>query len=310
MKIITLTLNPAFDIHCYTEHFEPYHENLAEITAREAGGKGVNISRALTVNGVENLAVLVLGEENAASFRSGIEADGLKYLEITLPGRIRENITLHTENADETRISFRGFRAEDTLADRIYDVVSGTVEERSIVTLTGSLPSGIEMGAVKNLLARLTLRGARIVIDSRSFGIDDLIETRPWLIKPNQEEISCYLGYPVNGFEDVAEAAEGLHEKGIENVMVSLGAQGALLACREGTFVAIPPKIDALSTVGAGDSSIAGFIAAATEGKSPAEMLRTAVAYGSAACLREGTRPPIAADVEKIYGAVEVKKMR
>ncbi len=308
MKIITLTLNPAFDIHCYTEHFEPYHENLAEITARESGGKGVNISRALTANNVDNLALLVLGEENAASFRAGIESDGMNYLEITVPGRIRENITLHTENADETRISFRGFKTDNSLTDSIYDSVSGLLEEGSIVTLTGSLPSGIDMTAVKSLLSRLTSHGARIVIDSRSFTTDDLIEARPWLIKPNQEEISDYLGCRVSGFEDVAGAARRLHEDEIANVMISLGAQGALLVCNEGTFVATPPKIDALSTVGAGDSSIAGFIAAATKGKSSAEMLRTAVAYGSAACLREGTRPPLPTDVAEIYNLIEVKK--
>ena len=69
MNIVTLTLNPAFDIHCYAQDFQPFHENLARITANDAGGKGVNISRALTVNGVENTALVVLGEENGDSFR-------------------------------------------------------------------------------------------------------------------------------------------------------------------------------------------------------------------------------------------------
>ena len=115
MKIITLTLNPAFDIHCYTENFKPYHENLAKITDRDASGKGVNISRALKATGVDSLAFLVLGDENADSFERGLKADGLNYRAVTVSGRIRENITLHTEGADETRISFAGFRAAGRL---------------------------------------------------------------------------------------------------------------------------------------------------------------------------------------------------
>ena len=108
MKIITITLNPAFDVHCFSENFRPYHENLAKITASEAGGKGVNISRALTVCGTENLAFVVLGEENGDGFARAMSADGMTYRTISVAGRIRENITLHTDHADETRISFSG----------------------------------------------------------------------------------------------------------------------------------------------------------------------------------------------------------
>ena len=117
MKIITLTLNPAFDIHCYVPAFAPYHENLAKITDNEAGGKGVNISRALTVNGVDNLAIVVVGDENGDSFLKRLTADKMNYLAITVEGRIRENITLHTDNADETRISFEGFKTDESLLD-------------------------------------------------------------------------------------------------------------------------------------------------------------------------------------------------
>ena len=111
MNIITITLNPAFDIHCHTEQFAPYHENLAKITARDAGGKGVNISRALAANSVPNTALVVLGEENAEDFRRSLSKSGVQTKEICVKGRIRENITLHTDHAPETRISFQGFPA-------------------------------------------------------------------------------------------------------------------------------------------------------------------------------------------------------
>ena len=304
MKIITLTLNPAFDIHCYAEDFQPFHENLAKITAYEAGGKGVNISRALTVNGVENIALVVIGEENGESFRKSLAADGMTFTEITVKGRIRENITLHTNNAPETRISFSGFDADDSLIGSVETALDCMLDGEAILTFTGRVPEGVSIGAVKNMLERLRQRGVKIVLDSRSFNKEDLVQCRPWLIKPNEEEIGMYTDVKVTDFESAKEAAEALRSKGIENVMISLGSKGAILCCADGCFVAHAPKIEALSTIGAGDSSIAGFTAAAKSGASYSEMLRAAVCYGSAACMTEGTRPPRANDVERLMSEV------
>ena len=307
MKIITLTLNPAFDLHCYIERFAPYHENLAKITDNDASGKGVNISRALNACGVPNLAFVVLGDENGDSFAGQLRGDGMRFRSITVPGRIRENMTIHTEGADETRISFSGFRADDTLCDRVADALESELDAETFVTFTGRVPEGIDMPAVKAFLRRLEAKGARIVIDSKSFGLDDLIEMKPWLIKPNQEEISEYLNRSVETFREVTQAAEELHERGIENVMISLGARGALLVCEKGAFVATPPAIQPRSTIGAGDSSIAGFLAAAVEGADGEQMLRRAVSYGTAACLTPGTRPPRAEDVTTVLAQVRTQ---
>ena len=306
MKIVTLTLNPAFDIHCYTENFQPYHENLAQITANDAGGKGVNISRALTVNGVENTALVVLGEENAESFRKSLTADHIPFREITVTGRIRENITLHTNNAPETRISFAGFTANDLLIDTVEAELNTLLEHGDILTFTGRNPDGVSLDRVKTMLIKLRDRGVKIVLDSRSFGKQDLIDVRPWLIKPNEEEIGMYTDIHVKDFSDAKAAAEALRSTGIENVMISLGAQGALLACSAGCYTVQAPKIEALSTIGAGDSSIGGFCAAAMEGLDYPDMLCYAVSFGSAACMTEGTRPPKAEDVQKLLRQLDV----
>lgn len=298
MKIVTLTLNPAFDLHCFAKDFKPFHENLADITDFEAGGKGINIARALTANGVEQTSVVLLGSENGATFETALKKDGINYIPITVAGRIRENITLHTDNADETRISFRGFSAgKEVLSEiekRLSDLTRG-----DIVTLTGRNPEGMETEDVKAFVKRLVDKGVYVVIDSRSFSLDDILDVKPWLIKPNQEEISQYLNRPIETFDEVRSAAEEIHKKGIENVMISLGSKGAYLLCSEGEFKAEAPKIEPVSTIGAGDSSIAGFIVAKKSGRSAEECLKTAVAYGSAACLSSGTRPPLEKDIAK-----------
>jgi 1-phosphofructokinase family hexose kinase len=309
MKIITLTLNPAFDVHCSADSFEACHENLATITEREAGGKGVNISRALSMNGVDNLALLAVGDENGAEFCAELDKDSMTYETIELKGRIRENITIHTKNAPETRLSFTGFSTDESLLAKFEEKLIPMLEAGDLVTFTGRVPSGISMAAVKKFLEAIKQKGSRVVVDSRSFETEDLIETKPWLIKPNEEEIAVYLGREINSFESVIDGARELHASGIENVMISLGAKGALLVCDDGVFVAHPPKINAISTIGAGDSSIGGFLAAAAAGKDYAEMLKTAVSYGSAACMSAGTRPPVASDVAEVYSKVTVEKI-
>lgn len=311
-KIITLTLSPAFDVHCYCKDFEPYHENLATITSREAGGKGVNISRALKKNGVDSLAVIALGDENAADFEGMLRVDGITYQTVLRSGRIRENMTLHTEGAPETRISFSGFSADVSLLSDAEAILDGYFADGDapIVTFTGRVPDGIPMDAVKAFLSRLSKRGARIVIDSKSFTVGDILALSPYLIKPNEEEIGAYAEKAVENEADAAQVALSLRERGIENVMISLGSRGALLACRDGVLFARPPKIEALSTIGAGDSSIAGFLSALVGGEENFEKcLTTAVAYGTAACLTAGTLPPERDDVERILPQVTLERI-
>ncbi len=306
MKIYTITLNPAYDIHANAESLSLGHENLAHVTSRDAGGKGINISRALTYNGVENTAIVVLGKENSADFKKSLTADNISYIGIEENGRIRENLTIHTDSG-ETRISFSGFSLDNGILGEISALI--TAGGDTVVTFTGSVPNGVDVHEIKQFLAKFKISGAKIVIDSRSFTLSDLIEVKPWLIKPNAEEIAQYSCKAVNDFSDCLDLARRLNRDGIENVMISLGDQGALLVTDSFEAVATPPTIQALSTIGAGDSTIAGFIAAYSNGNTPDECLRTAVSYGTAACFLEGTTPPTPENVTEISKKDEIKNL-
>ena len=305
MKIYTITLSPAYDVHATAKSLMLRHENLAHVKSRDAGGKGVNISRALTYNGVENTAIVVLGRDNCADFKAALDADKMTYIGIEKDGRIRENITIHEEGEKETRLSFSGFSLSTAILEEVEDQIY--IDGDTVITFTGSVPAGVDMSIVKGFLIYLKRKGAKVVVDSRSFTLNDLIDVAPWLIKPNSEEIEMYSGKEVNNFDDCLDFAKDLLSKGIENVMISLGEKGALLVNANGAFTAIPPAIEALSTIGAGDSTIAGFIAAYSEGKDSAEMLRVAVSFGSAACMLEGTTPPTKENVAEIYKDVKVE---
>lgn len=307
MKIYTLTLSPAYDVHAYAARFVPFHENLASIRSREAGGKGLNISRALVAAGIPNTAVIVLGTENSGDYQKYLSDTGMDCLLFEVPGRIRENLTLHCDDAPETRISFAGFRLEEAMLDRVRRSLQA--DENTVITFTGRVPDGIGMDRVKAFLRDLQSRGAKLMVDSRSFTLEDLYDVKPWLIKPNQEEISAFFGCPVDTVADAAAKAKALAGKGIENVMISLGQEGALLAADGRLYHALPPTVTAVSTIGAGDSSIAGFLAAALEGQPSRVCLATAVAFGTAACLTEGSQPPQGPSIREIFQHVQVREV-
>ena len=307
MRIYTITLNPAYDAHAFAEHFEPFHENLAQMQSREAGGKGVNISRALISAGVFNTAVILLGRDNASDFKEELADSGIELMLFEKPGRIRENLTLHTVGAPETRISFDGFRVSDSALDEIANELA--VDDDTVITMTGRVATGMSMEKVKVFLKALQAKGARIVVDSRSFQCEDIFQVAPWLIKPNQEEISQYLGKQVDTIPQAVEAARIFAEKGVENVMVSMGAQGAILISGGRIWAATTPQIKICSTIGAGDSSVAGFVAAAAQGESVELCLKRAMAFGTAACLTEGTKPPAKEDILRIYEQITVEEV-
>ncbi len=306
MNVITLTLSPAFDMHCYTENFAAESENLVRVTSRCAGGKGVNISRALRAGGVQSTALAVLGEDNARAFAAELSRDGIALCALSVPGRIRENITVHTKSGTETRISFPAPSVGADLLDRVLDALDGELTDDTVLTLTGRIPDGVDTDAVMQFLEKVTLRGVRTVIDSKSFTLAQLVQARPWLIKPNGQEISDYLSRTVSDFDQVADAARALHASGIANVLVSLGDKGAMLACDAGVFVAVPPAITPLSTIGAGDSTVAGFLCATADGADAKECLARAVAFGTAACLTEGTLPPRAEDIAGMLEQIRI----
>lgn len=307
-SIITLTLNPAFDLHCSVHNFELRSECFAEMISVDAGGKGINVSRALKVNGTDSLSIVVVGAENAMEFCKALNRDNLHYEEIWAEGRIRQNLTLHEEgNNYETRISFDGFACDASILRKVKHRVE--VTENCVVTFTGSAPKGVSVEEIKELLKEFQSAGAKIVIDSRSFSYEDLIEMKPWLIKPNRVEATKYLGKPVQTVETAVEMATKFHENGVENAVVSLGGGGAVLVCDEGTYQANAPRSGVVSTIGAGDSLLAGFIHGDTKGFSIEDTLRLAVACGSAACLTEGTRPPEKAKIDEFFAQIQVEKL-
>ena len=310
-QIKTVTLNPAFDLHYYMESFEAKRENYVQNVICDAGGKGVNISRALTVNGTYNTAYLILGDENGAAFEAQLRRDGLNFVSLYTEGRVRENVTLHPAGDKETRISLDTFSVSPIMLERMGEALHQGNADGCLLAFAGRLPRGIDKSAAIAFLKAQIERGDKVIVDSNSLTPEDLQQIRPWFIKPNEQEIEAFLGRSVKDPEDAARAAKELVQKGVaEEVMISLGGDGAVWSNGERMLILTVPKLEhPVSTIGAGDSTLAGLLAATAKGADAKEALCNAVAYGTAACMTAGTLPPRPEDVASVLAKVCVTEI-
>ena len=303
--IYTLTLSPAYDLHARCEGFTSGRENLCEHISRECGGKGINISRALHSAGIESTAVILAGKDNSDEFEKEISASLPDARFIFTSGRIRENLTIH-HGAQETRISYRGFDAPKNLIELIKDTVSPAPCD--VLTVTGRLPEGMSPCDMLPYINELREKGVKIVIDSRSYGAKDIKSASPWLIKPNREEISAYLGKEIRTLSDIEGCYDGIIALGAEAALITLDSEGAALVTPSGVIFSHAPVLNAISTIGAGDSTVAGFIWAHTLNEHGEDALMRAIACGSAAVLTKGTLPPRKSDIEKLLKIIKTNK--
>lgn len=307
MKIITINLNPAYDIFYRVPGFCPYKENLAESVSVFTGGKGINVSRALTVNGIGSTAFILLGKENPQAYTNGIMSDGIDARIFYTSGRIRENLTFLSDGQPETRVSVNDFYASEQDLDEILQALSAETTRDCVIICSGKFPKGISADTAMFFVRELKKLSDRVVLDSNTFTAEQTAALSPWLIKPNDEEIEAMCHRKISGGTDrYLEAAEELCRGGMSNVFVTLGGGGAVYCGELGKCIAEVPHITPLSTVGAGDSTIAGFVSAYTSGKSLSECIKTACAYGTAACLEEGTNPPRPDKIAEIFGQVKI----
>ena len=308
MNIITITPNPALDVHLESSGFTKGEYNKARLIRRDSGGKGVNLSRALLSNSVESDCFMMLGRDGAEEFILPLYNIGMRASYVEVEGRVRENLNIH-HGATETVVATAGPAVSASAVEELRGRLDPLVGPGSFVALCGSLSDGSDKEAILALMYHLKRKGARLVIDSKSLSAEEIISLKPYLIKPNEEEAELLTGMRPTNIEEAARIAAAIRDSGCECVMLTMGGNGAALAAPSGEYTAIAPEVEVLSTVGAGDSSLAGFIAAVSEGKDHTEALRRAVSYGSAACMSEGSLPPTPENVAALLPLVEVKRL-
>ncbi len=309
--IITLTANPSLDrTVTLTAPLQRGSVQRAASVTSQAGGKGVNISRASVAAGVPTLAVLPAPKDDP--FVHELLAAGIDCRPVSQPGDLRVNITISEPDGTTTKLNSPGPEMTPATRAELVDTLRRRAGAGDWVVLAGSLPPGTPDEWYAELVTALHGTGAQVAVDTSDAPLSALVErldvAPPHLMKPNGHELASFAGLDGDALEDdpveAARAAATLVERGVETVLATLGARGAVLVTVGGAWHAAPPPTTVVSTVGAGDSSLFGYLLAALEGRAPEDRLALAVAYGSAAAGLPGTTIPEPQHVEPAHVVV------
>jgi 1-phosphofructokinase len=297
--ILTLTPNPSIDrTVALAGVLERGAVLRAESVTSQSGGKGVNISRAALAAGVPTIAVVPAQQDDP--FVVELLRDGIDCRPERPAGAVRVNLTLTEPDGTTTKVNTPGAVVTREDLDRLASAVEERASQATWVVLAGSLPPGAPDGWYAELVGALAGAHAKVAVDTSGAPLvalaSGLEQHAPDLMKPNGEELASLTGGDPEAIEAdptaAAAAAAVLVSRGVGSVLATLGGSGAVLVTADGAWHATPPPTTVVSTVGAGDSSLFGYLLGDLRGAEPAERLRLAVAYGSAAAGLPGTTIP------------------
>lgn len=311
--IVTLTANPSLDrAVALLEPLRPGEVQTAGSVREDAGGKGINVTRVVQAAGRSSRAVLPLDPEDP--FGGALRATGVPVLAVAVHGAARANLTLTDADGVTTKVNLPGVRrTADDGAALIDAVVQASAGARWLV-LAGSLPPGLPDTFYVDVIAAVRAAGdaPRIAVDTSGAALRATVaHGAPDLIKPNEDELADLAGVTLDETVPLSEAvvdlAVGLVPARVGAAFVTLGGAGAVLVTPDGAWHGTPPPTRVRSTVGAGDSSLAGFLLAESADAAPEECLRNGIRYGSAAAALPGTQAPTPADL--LPGDVPVRTL-
>lgn len=286
--IYTLTCNPALDCTVQMDVLQQGKINFVDGCTLTPGGKGVNVSRVLTAMGEANVALGFVAGSNGSMLESALQTMGLTTAFTHLDeGQTRINVKLYGDT--ETELNAPGPHVPAEALERLERQLREWVKPADVVCLCGSLAPGLPVDTYGRLVALLrTLGVTETVVDTTGGALTAALEQRPWLIKPNREELAALVGRALPTLTDVVEAASQLMEQGAQNALVTLGRDGAILCTTAGCWYQPAPEGKVVGTVGAGDSTVAGFMRGYIDTDEWEEALRIGVACGSATAFMEG----------------------
>jgi len=300
--IVTITPSPSVDRTYHLTGLRPGELHRARSVLSEPSGKGVNVGRVLRRLGVPTHMILTAGggegrllsellgalaDGGALAEGGGRAGGGLRVDVVPVAGPTRINVTLMVDGAEPTKINEPGTALAPDEADRIVAAAVAALPTARWLACCGALPAGTDANLVTRLVDAGHLAGVPVAVDASGAGLAAAVGARADLIKPNRDELAELTGRPVASLDDVIAAAREVRAVTGGTVLVSLGADGALLLSPAGGWYAEAPSIAPVNTTGAGDALLAGYLVDDTA--EPPARLAYAVSIGVSACLAKGT---------------------
>lgn len=300
--IYTCTINPSIDYIMYLSELKTGVLNRANQIHYYPGGKGINVSRMLKRLEINNTALGFSGGFTGDFIKQFLNKEGIKtdFIETNEPTRI--NVKIKSDL--ETELNGPGPNITHEQQCHLLNKLN-SLSEKDWFVLAGSLPDHIPHNFYQSIAKTCKEKGAKFVLDTSGTNLKLLMKTKPFLIKPNNEELGEIFQTSITNQREAVFYAKKLIERGVEYVIVSLGSKGAVLVSKKRIIIAKAPKGSVINTIGAGDSLVAGFIASFIKTEDPKESFRYGVASGSATafsadlCIKE--------QVEEILPHVEIQ---
>lgn len=301
--IITLTLNPVVDKSTTVAGIQPHIKLRCTSPDEYPGGGGINVSRALKRLGTDSLCMYMAGGPTGIRLEQLITREGLRQQLIPIDGCTRDNLAvLDTTTGLQYRFCIPGPNVSSTEWEQTLEHLNSRCREGDYLVASGKLPPGIPDNFYVRVSEICRKKGARLVLDTSGAALIKGATAGVFLLKPNLGELSTLCGVASITAETLEPLARNFMKTGnCEILVVSLGAKGSLWVTGDSLGYVAAPVVDQRSTIGAGDSMVAGMVMSHREGKSIEEMVRYGVACGTAATMRPGTELCQPEDVQRLY---------
>jgi len=308
--IATITLNPCLDEHVTVHGLMVDESNRWTSLHHYAGGKGIDVSRAIHEMGGRTIAYGFVGGPEGRTLEILLDKEGVPFSFTPIKQETRTNfIITDTKTYQQTRINAPGPHISKEELERFYRKVREIHPQPDLMVASGSIPPGIPVNIYYDTVIEAKGYGVRTILDSAGQWLKEGIKAKPYLIKPNVREAEELLKRELTTEEAIIEAALSLVKTGIEVVVISRGRDGIIAATREYIVKGVPPSVKVRSAVGAGDCTIAGLALKLAYGEPVIEACRLAVAMGTAAVLTPGTELCHRADVEELLPQIKVQEI-
>ena len=308
-KVVTITLNPALDLTGSVEALKVGSVSLVKQSNLHAAGKGVNVAKVLSDLGADVTVTGFLGKDNPELFHQLFAEIDVKDEFIEVEGSTRINVKLVESNGEVSDINFPGVQVTAEDIARFEDTLFRLAETHDYFVLAGSLPGGVTPELCAAWIEKLHQLGKKVLFDSSKAALSAGMDAHPWLIKPNDEELSDFVGQHLETPEQCQQAAQSLADKGIENIVVSMGANGVMWLNQGEWLRAQPPRMNVVSTVGAGDTLVAGLCWGHMQVMPKNELLRFATALSALAVSQVGVGLTSQEELENIKLQTQVSEL-
>ncbi|NTW96686.1 MAG: 1-phosphofructokinase [Erysipelotrichaceae bacterium] len=308
--ITTVTFNPAIDKTITVDHFTLGLVNRVEQVQENIGGKGINVAKVLHLLGAPTTAIGFIGEKNYSFVQQFIKAENLVTDFILVDALTRTNTKIIDPSIQTTTdINEQGFTVNDTQVDQMTLLINRYSKISDMMVFSGSACKGLSADDVKTLLQMVQSK-TKVVLDADGDILKEGIKASPFLIKPNIYELENLLGKTLNGTQEILSAVRDLiNTYHITYVLVSMGEQGSMLISKDEAYLSDILKVNVVSTVGAGDSMLAGFLYHLSLHGSPSEALQFGACTGSLAVSSISTETLKSSDIHSIAKTISVIKL-